>query len=70
MEAMVRALRRADAAAPRRATRSGGRSSAAFALVDGGRIAVVEMAQASGLWRIAGRERDARGGLDAVGRAS
>ncbi len=33
--------------------------SAAFALVDDGRTGVVEMAQASGLWRVAPGERDA-----------
>ena len=33
----------------------------AFALLAGGRVAVVEQAQASGLWRVAERERDAVG---------
>ena len=32
---------------------------AAFALLDGGRVAVVEQAQASGLWRLRDDERDA-----------
>jgi glycerate kinase len=32
---------------------------AAFAILDGGRVAVVEQAQASGLWRLRGEERDA-----------
>jgi glycerate 2-kinase len=36
----------------------GRRVEAAFGLVDDGRTAVVEMAQASGLWRLSDRERD------------
>jgi glycerate kinase len=37
----------------------GERVTAAFGLLDGGRTAIVEMAQASGLWRVAAERRDA-----------
>jgi glycerate 2-kinase len=37
----------------------GRRVTAAFGLMDGGKLAVVELAQASGLWRVADEERDA-----------
>jgi glycerate 2-kinase len=58
MEALVRALRgrvlAAEAADP-----LGRRVEAAFGMVNGGLTAIVEMAQASGLWRVAEGERDA-----------
>ncbi len=60
MEAMVQAGRGRILAAP--ATDPLGREvEAAFGLLDGGRVAVVEQAQASGLWRVATVERDAVG---------
>jgi glycerate kinase len=60
MEAMVHARRGRILAAP--ATDPLGREiDAAFALLDDGRVAVVEQAQPSGLWRVATVERDAVG---------
>jgi glycerate kinase len=57
MEAMVHARRGRILAAP--ATDPLGREiEAAFALLEGGRVAVVEQAQPSGLWRVATVERD------------
>jgi glycerate 2-kinase len=58
MEAVVRA--RGGRILGARATDVLGREvMAAFAMLDGGRIAVVEQAQASGLWRLRDDERDA-----------
>jgi glycerate kinase len=58
MEALANALRGRIVAA--QATDPlGRRVSAAFVLAEDGRLAVVEAAQASGLWRLAGSERDA-----------
>ena len=60
MEAMVHARRGRILAAP--ATDPLGREvEAAFGLLGDGRVAVVEQAQASGLWRVATVERDAVG---------
>jgi glycerate 2-kinase len=57
MEAMVHARRGRILAAP--ATDPLGREvEAAFGLLEGGKVAVVEQAQASGLWRVATVERD------------
>jgi glycerate kinase len=57
MEAMVHARRGRILAAP--ASDPLGREvEGAFALLEGGRVAVVEQAQASGLWRVATVERD------------
>ncbi len=58
MEAIVRA--RGGRILGARATDALGREvTAAFAMLDGGRVAVVEQAQASGLWRLRDDERDA-----------
>lgn len=58
MEAIVRA--RGGRILGARATDVLGREvMAAFAMLDGGRLAVVEQAQASGLWRLRDDERDA-----------
>ena len=60
MEAMVQAGRGRILAAP--ASDPLGREvEAAFGLLEGGKVAVVEQAQASGLWRVATVERDAVG---------
>ncbi len=60
MEAMVQAGRGRILAAP--ASDPLGREvEAAFALLEGGKTAIVEQAQASGLWRVATVERDAVG---------
>ena len=58
MEAIVRA--RGGRILGAAATDALGREiGAAFAVLDGGRVAVVEQAQASGLWRLRDHERDA-----------
>jgi glycerate kinase len=58
MEAIVRA--RGGRILGAAATDALGRKiGAAFAVLEGGRVAVVEQAQASGLWRLAEHERDA-----------
>ncbi len=60
MEAIVRARGGRILAAP--ASDALGREvEGAFALLVGGKVAVVEQAQASGLWRVADHERDALG---------
>jgi glycerate 2-kinase len=60
MEAMVHA-RRGRILAAHATDALGRRVDAAFALLEGGRVAVVEQAQASGLWRLAQDDRDAEG---------
>jgi glycerate kinase len=58
MEALVRALR-GRVLAVEASDALGRRVEAAFGLVHGGRTAIVETAQASGLWRVPEHERDA-----------
>jgi glycerate kinase len=60
MEAMVHA-RSGRILAARASDPLGREVDAAFGLLSGGRLAVVEQAQASGLWRVATVERDAVG---------
>ena len=59
MEAIVRGSRRPDPGRTRHRRARARVIGAAFALLDGGRVAVVEQAQASGLWRLRDDERDA-----------
>ena len=61
MEAMVHARARPDPAAPAQPIRSGARSRPRSGCSTTAGVAVVEQAQASGLWRVATVERDAVG---------
>ena len=66
MEAIVQALAAAGSCGAPATDPLGREVGAAFALLEGGRVAVVEQAQASGLWRVRdGRAR--RGGASSRG---
>jgi glycerate kinase len=64
MDALAAALR-ARIVGTRASDPLGREVSAAFALADDGRLAILEAAQASGLWRLAPFERDALGATSA-----
>ena len=70
MEVLLAALGGETAARARRATRSGARSTAGFALIEDGGTALVEVAQASGLALVRRGRARRRGRVDARAPAS